>query len=129
MPPASCNAFQLCTSLKPLLSAALFLSDSVVKEQELCIQVYTAYLHKFTVNSENLNLTFQAVKEHLQELHVSHILFPKRGKAVIDSARCSTSSSAGRPGMIRSTGGHRAEAVSCRLAGGVSAPLHVKGGA
>eukprot|EP00961_Rhodomonas_salina_P010112 136112-Rhodomonas_salina.1 len=36
MPPASCNAFQLCTSLKPLLAAALFLLDSVVKEQELC---------------------------------------------------------------------------------------------
>eukprot|EP00961_Rhodomonas_salina_P263288 3557816-Rhodomonas_salina.1 len=74
MPPASSDPFQLCTSLKPLLAAALFLSDSVVKEHELCVPVDTVYLHKFTVNSENLNLAFQAVEEHLQELHVSHIL-------------------------------------------------------
>eukprot|EP00961_Rhodomonas_salina_P276167 3731037-Rhodomonas_salina.1 len=84
MPPASHNAFQLCTSLKPLLAAALFLADSVVKEQELCVQVEAAYLHKFTVNLENLNLALQAVKEHLQELHVRHILFPKCRKVVIN---------------------------------------------
>eukprot|EP00961_Rhodomonas_salina_P068481 919325-Rhodomonas_salina.1 len=86
MPPAYSYAFQLCTSLKPLLAAALFLSDSVIKEQELCVPVDSAYLHKFTVNL-NLNLAFQAIKEHLQELHVRHILFPKRSKAVINSTR------------------------------------------